>query len=178
MGHRYEPEKLETPARILIVDDHEDNVELLRARLESWGYETSSARDGAEALRTIETTVPDLVLLDIMMPKIDGIEVARRVKNNPDLPFIPIIMQTALDSTDSKVEGLEAGADDYITKPIDFPELKARLRSMLRIKRLQEALEEREKELLEANERLTHMSQTDALTGLDNRRHLNDRIDE
>ena len=113
-----------------------------------------------------------------MMPEMDGNEVARRIKGNTALPFIPIIMQTALDSTDSKVEGLEAGADDYITKPIDFAELKARLRSMLRIKRLQEALEEREKELLEANERLTHMSQTDALTGLDNRRHLNERIDE
>ena len=87
-------------------------------------------------------------------------------------------MQTALDSTEDKVEGLEAGADDYITKPIDFAELKARLRSMLRIKRLQEALEEREKELLEVNERLRYMSQTDALTGLDNRRHLNERIEE
>jgi diguanylate cyclase (GGDEF)-like protein len=87
-------------------------------------------------------------------------------------------MQTALDSTEDKVEGLEAGADDYITKPIDFAELKARLRSMLRIKRLQDALEEREKELLEVNERLRYMSQTDALTGLDNRRNLNERIDE
>jgi diguanylate cyclase (GGDEF)-like protein len=76
------------------------------------------------------------------------------------------------------VEGLEAGADDYITKPIDFAELKARLRSMLRIKRLQEALEERERELLEVNERLRHMSQTDGLTGLDNRRHLNERLEE
>jgi two-component system cell cycle response regulator len=178
MGHRYEPEKLETAARILIVDDHEDNVELLRARLESWGYETASAKDGAEALSTIENTLPDLVLLDIMMPKIDGIEVARRVKNNPDLPFIPIIMQTALDSTENKVEGLEAGADDYITKPIDFPELKARLRSMVRIKRLQEEIEERERELMEANERLRYMSQTDALTGLDNRRHIETRIEE
>ena len=70
---------------------------------------------------------PDLILLDVMMPKIDGIEVARRVKGNADLPFIPIIMQTALDATENKVEGLEAGADDYITKPIDFAELKARL---------------------------------------------------
>jgi two-component system cell cycle response regulator len=113
-----------------------------------------------------------------MMPKVDGMEVARRVKANLALPFFPIIMQTALDTTEAKVEGLEAGADDYITKPIDFPELKARVRSMLRIKRLQEALEERERELLEANERLRHMSQTDALTGLDNRRHLEERIDE
>ncbi|HET9424529.1 MAG TPA: diguanylate cyclase [Gemmatimonadaceae bacterium] len=175
MAHRYEPD---TSARILIVDDHEDNVELLRARLESWGFETLTARDGAEALSVIETRLPDLVLLDIMMPKIDGIEVARRVKNNPDLPFIPIIMQTALDSTENKVEGLEAGADDYITKPIDFPELKARVKSMLRIKRLQEEIEERERELMEANQRLRHMSQTDALTGLDNRRHIETRIEE
>src|SRR3954470_15033321 len=178
MGLRYDPVEGESIARVLIVDDHEDNVELLKARLESWGYGTISARDGAEALSTIETQRPDLVLLDIMMPKVDGIEVARRVKRNPNLPFIPIIMQTALDSTENKVEGLEAGADDYITKPIDFPELKARLRSMLRIKRLQEELEERERELLDVNERLRHMSQTDALTGLDNRRHLEERIEE
>jgi len=165
-------------ARILIVDDHEDNVELLRARLQSWGYEPESAADGAEALDKVEESPPDLILLDVMMPRIDGMEVARRIKANAALPFIPIIMQTALDATENKVEGLEAGADDYITKPIDFPELKARLKSMLRIKRLQEELEERERELLEANERLRHMSQTDALTGLDNRRHLEERLDE
>jgi diguanylate cyclase (GGDEF)-like protein len=165
-------------ARILIVDDHEDNVELLRARLESWGYTTEAATNGAEALRKVEEAPPDLILLDVMMPEIDGIEVARRIKGNESLPFIPIIMQTALDSTENKVEGLEAGADDYITKPIDFAELKARLTSMLRIKRLQEELQERERQLLEANERLKHMSQTDALTGLDNRRHLEDRLRE
>jgi two-component system, cell cycle response regulator len=113
----------------------------------------------------------------LMMPSIDDIEIARRVKGNTKLPFIPIIMQTALDTTEDKVEGLEAGADDYITKPIEFPELKARLRSMLRIKRLQEELEERERQLLEANERLRHMSQTDGLTGLDNRRYLEQQLD-
>jgi diguanylate cyclase (GGDEF)-like protein len=99
------------------------------------------------------------------------------VKSNTKLPFIPIIMQTALDATEDKVEGLEAGADDYITKPIEFPELKARVRSMLRIKRLQEEVEERERELLEANERLRYMSQTDGLTGIDNRRHLEQQLD-
>ncbi|HSQ29913.1 MAG TPA: diguanylate cyclase [Gemmatimonadaceae bacterium] len=166
------------PARILIVDDHEDNVELLRARLEAWGYQALTAGDGDEALSKVDEDPPDLILLDVMMPKIDGIEVARRVKGNSSLPFIPIIMQTALDTTESKVEGLEAGADDYITKPIDFAELKARVNSMLRIKRLQDELEERERQLLEANERLRHMSQTDALTGLDNRRHLEERLDE
>ncbi len=164
--------------RILVVDDHEDNIEVLRVRLESWGYGTDACYNGHDALAYVEKTPPDLILLDVMMPEISGIEVARRIKGNKALPFIPIIMQTALDSTEDKVEGLEAGADDYITKPIDFAELKARLRSMLRIKRLQEALEEREKELLEVNERLRFMSQTDALTGLDNRRHLNERIDE
>lgn len=165
-------------ARILIVDDHEDNIEVLRVRLESWGYAADAVVDGRAALEYVDRSPPDLILLDVMMPEIGGIEVARRVKGNTALPFIPIIMQTALDSTEDKVQGLEAGADDYITKPIDFPELKARLRSMLRIKRLQEALEERERELLEVNERLRHMSQTDGLTGLDNRRHLNERIDE
>jgi diguanylate cyclase (GGDEF)-like protein len=166
-----------SPGRILVVDDHQDNVELLRARLESWGYAVETAADGVEALKAVETSPPDLILLDVMMPNVDGNEVARRVKQNPSLPFIPIIMQTALDSTESKVEGLEAGADDYITKPIEFAELKARLRSMLRIKRLQEELEERERQLLEANERLRHMSRTDGLTGLDNRRYLEQQLD-
>ena len=169
---------VESRSRILVVDDHEDNIEVLRVRLESWGYGVDACDNGAGALEYVEKTPPDLILLDVMMPEIDGIEVARRIKGNKALPFIPIIMQTALDSTEDKVEGLEAGADDYITKPIDFAELKARLRSMLRIKRLQEALEEREKELLEVNERLRYMSQTDGLTGLDNRRHLNERIEE
>jgi diguanylate cyclase (GGDEF)-like protein len=175
MEAQREPDR---PARILIVDDHEDNVELLRARLESWGYQSDSAADGDEALRKVHEAPPDLILLDVMMPKIDGMEVARRIKGNAELPFIPIIMQTALDGTEHKVEGLEAGADDYITKPIDFPELQARVKSMLRIKRLQEELEERERQLLEANARLRYMSQTDVLTGLDNRRHLEERLDE
>jgi len=165
-------------SRILIVDDNPDSLEILRARLESWGYRTQLASDGEEALEKIEAAPPDLILLDIMMPRIDGMEVARRVKGNPSLPFIPIIMETALATTESKVEGLDSGADDYITKPIDFAELKARVNSMLRIKRLQAELEDRERELLDANEQLLHMSQTDALTGLDNRRALENRLEE
>jgi len=166
------------PARILIVDDHEDNVDLLRARLEAWGYETDSANDGDVALKAIEANPPDLVLLDVMMPTLDGTEVARRVKENRSLPFIPIIMQTALDATEHKVKGLNAGADDYITKPIEFSELGARVRSMLRIKRLQEEVERKSTELAEANRKLLHMSQTDGLTGLRNRRYIEERLQE
>jgi two-component system, cell cycle response regulator len=168
----------EASARILIVDDHEDNVELLRARLEARGYSTVSASDGQQALDAVEAEPPDLILLDVMMPKVSGTEVARRIKANRQLPFIPIIMQTALDSTQHKVEGLDAGADDYITKPINFAELEARVRAQLRIKMLQEEVERQRRALEEMNEQLRHTSQTDALTGLDNRRHLQERLDE
>jgi two-component system, cell cycle response regulator len=156
-------------ARILIVDDHEDNVEVLRARLEARGYDIVAAHDGEEALRVVQESCPDLILLDVMMPKLDGHEVARRVKGDSSLPFIPIIMQTALDSVESKVEGLGAGADDYITKPINFAELEARVRSMLRIKRLQDEVERQKREL-------QRVSVTDGLTGLHNRRHLEELL--
>jgi two-component system, cell cycle response regulator len=170
----------QTPARrrILVADDHEDNVELLRARLEARGFEVHAAQNGEQALELVEQVQPDLILLDVMMPRMDGMEVARRMKANPRLPFIPIIMQTALDTTESKVEGLDAGADDYITKPINFAELEARVKSLLRIKALQDALSEREKELQEMNDKLLQISRTDGLTMLDNRRHLEERLDE
>jgi diguanylate cyclase (GGDEF)-like protein len=168
----------EGSARILIVDDHEDNIELLRARLEAWGYETVSAMDGASALRAVRDSHPDLILLDVMMPEVDGIEVARRIKADPSLPFIPIIMQTALDSVESKVEGLDAGADDYITKPIHFSELQARVRSLLRIKALQEKVASRERALAEMNDKLLEISRIDGLTGLANRRYIEERRSE
>jgi two-component system, cell cycle response regulator len=150
---------------ILIVDDHPDNVDLLKDRLEARGYSTLTASDGEEALTLVEgQPTPDLILLDIMLPKMDGLEVARLVKGNKELPFIPIIMQTALDSTQDKVDGLDAGADDYITKPINFAELEARVRSLLRIKALQDQVE--------------RLSRTDALTEVDNRRYLEQRLEE
>jgi diguanylate cyclase (GGDEF)-like protein len=159
------------PARILIVDDHEDNVELLRARLEARGYATLAATDGEEAIARVEMERPDLVLLDVMMPKVDGIEAVRRIKANRALPFIPIILQTALDSTADKVEGLDAGADDYITKPINFAELEARVRTQLRVKALVEEVERQRQEL-------ERISRTDGLTGIDNRRYLEERLEE
>ena len=166
------------PARILVVDDHEDNVDLLRARLEARGYTVSAAHDGQEALDSVYADAPDLILLDVMMPKVNGVEVARRVKSDLTLPFIGIIMQTALDSTENKVEGLDAGADDYITKPINFAELESRVKSLLRIKTLQEQLERKASELEDANQKLTLVSQTDGLTGLDNRRYIEERLKE
>ncbi len=166
------------PERILIVDDHPDNLELLRARLEASGYQIESAEDGQAALDHIYASPPDLVLLDVMMPKIDGIEVVKRLKSDRTLPFIPVILQTALDSTEHMVQGLDAGADDYISKPVNFRELEARVKSLLRIKALQTDLSERERDLSEANDRLLAMSRTDALTELDNRRFLEERLHE
>jgi diguanylate cyclase (GGDEF)-like protein len=160
-----------TRYKILVVDDHEDNVELLRARLEARGYEVFGANDGFSALETVDRVIPDLILLDVMMPKMDGHEVVRRLKANKDLPFIPVIMQTALDSTEDKVGGLDAGADDYITKPINFAELEAHVKSMLRIKQLQT-------ELNQANDKLKTISLTDGLTGIENRRSLEERLKE
>ena len=164
--------------RILVVDDHPDNVQVLRARLEARGYTVESAEDGQQALEQIHESPPDLILLDVMMPRMDGMEVLQRLKNDPSLPFIPIIMQTALDSTDDFVLGLDAGADDYITKPINFRELEARVKSLLRIKALQSDLTAREKELSEANDRLLAVARTDGLTEVDNRRYLEERLHE
>ena len=164
--------------KILVVDDHEDNIELLRARLEARGYEVHGANDGQAALDQVEKVCPDLILLDVMMPKMDGMEVVRRLKANSKLPFIPVIMQTALDSTENKVEGLDAGADDYITKPINFAELEARVNSLLRIKSLQSALAARERELSDLNNKLTEISLTDGLTQVENRRSLEERLNE
>jgi two-component system, cell cycle response regulator len=159
------------PGRILVVDDNQDNIEIIATRLRFRGYEILEASDGAQALMHVRENAPDLILLDVMLPDIDGYEISRRIKGADDLPFIPIILVTARDSTQDKVAGLDAGADDYLTKPINFPELEARVRSMLRIKRLQDELEEKNREL----ERL---SISDGLTGLYNHRHIHGLIHE
>ncbi|MEX0907125.1 MAG: diguanylate cyclase, partial [Gemmatimonadota bacterium] len=159
------------PGRILVVDDNPDNIEIIATRLRFRGYEILEASDGEQALAIVRESAPDLLLLDVMLPDIDGYEISRRIKGATDLPFIPIILVTARDSTQDKVAGLDAGADDYLTKPINFPELEARVRSMLRIKRLQDELEEKNREL----ERL---SISDGLTGLYNHRHIHGLLAE
>ena len=129
------------PARILVVDDVADNVEILRMRLTSLGYEVVVAEDGEQALARVRETLPDLILLDIMMPKIDGLEVVRRLKADARLPFIPVILVTAKASPKDVVAGLDAGGDDYLTKPIDQGALVARVRAMLRIKALHDEVQ-------------------------------------
>jgi adenylate cyclase len=135
------------PARILVVDDTAENRDILQMRLESRGYEVVSAVDGEDGMAKIRATLPDLVLLDVMMPKLDGFEVCRRVKADASLPFIPIILVTARADSKDVVQGLDAGGDDYLTKPIDQAALMARVRSMLRIKALHDQVQAQTVEL-------------------------------
>jgi len=119
--------------RILVVDDAPDTVLLVRAILEDEGYEISSADNGFSALAQIEKSPPDVVLLDVMMPEMDGYEVTQRIRQNAKLPFMPILLITAHDQA-SLVKGLDMGADDFIRKPFEIDELLARVRSLLRLK--------------------------------------------
>jgi len=139
------------PPRILVVDDNEANLDIAKMRLESQGYEVVTAVDGEDALTRVRETRPDLLLLDIMMPKLDGIEVTRRLKADASLPFMPIILVTAKADGKDVVAGLEAGGDDYLTKPFDHASLVARVRSMLRIKELHDTVERQRATLQSAN---------------------------
>ncbi len=131
--------------RILIVDDTVDTVELLKKRFRSDGYDTAEAYDGEEALKQVAEYNPDLIVLDVMMPKLDGYEVCQRLKTDENTRYIPILMLTAKSDVESKVRGLDIGADDYLPKPFDYKELSARVRSLLTIKAAHEKLVEEEK---------------------------------
>src|SRR6516162_9922678 len=127
---------MHNPPRILIADDNEDNRDILATQLATQDYELLQAADGEEALTAARNQLPDLILLDIMMPKLDGLEVCRRLKGDASLPFMPIILVTVRSDTKDVILGLEAGAVEYLTKPIDDVALAARVKSVLQIKEL------------------------------------------
>ena len=127
---------MHNPPRILIADDNEDNRDILATQLATQDYELLQAADGEEALTAARNQLPDLILLDIMMPKLDGLEVCRRLKGDASLPFIPIILVTVKSDTKDVIVGLEAGAVEYLTQPIDQMAVVARVNSVLRIKKL------------------------------------------
>jgi adenylate cyclase len=140
-----------TPPRILIVDDNATNVKVLQTRLAVEGYDIITAADGEEGLSAARQHTPDLILLDVMMPKLDGFEVCRQLRADAAFPFTPIIMVTAMADSKDIVAGLEAGGDEYLTKPVDHAALAARVRSMLRIKRLHDTVETLAAEVKEWN---------------------------
>ncbi len=128
--------------RILVVDDTPQNVRLLGDLLAAKGYDVAAAASGAEALEQIEKHKPDLVLLDVVMPGLSGYDVCRRIRENPATATLPVVMVTALDPGTERIKGIEAGADDFVTKPLNQPELLARVKSLLRIKSLHDQLED------------------------------------
>ncbi len=131
-------------ARVLVVDDILSNVKLLEAKLTAEYFEVVTAFNGAECLAKMEEAAPDIVLLDVMMPGMDGFEVCRRIKANPKSAHVPVVMVTALDQPSDRVAGLDAGADDFLTKPVDDAALFARVRSLVRLKMMTDELRMRE----------------------------------
>ncbi|MEI6306365.1 MAG: response regulator, partial [Deltaproteobacteria bacterium] len=127
-----------TKERVLVVDDEPINVKIIASCLENEGYDVFKAYDGTEALRITRESKPDVIILDVMMPGLDGFEVTKQLRQNPDTNIIPIILLTALGATKDKVKGLNVGADDFLTKPTNFYELRARVRSLLKLKQLHE----------------------------------------
>ena len=146
---------MRTPPRILAVDDMPTNLEILRVRLEAQGYEVITAEDGEEALAKARELEPDLVLLDIMMPKLDGIAVLKQLKQDAMLRFVPIILVTAKSDIRDVVSGLDSGGDEYLTKPFEHAALTARVRSLLRVKELHDTVQHQAAQLKEQTEQLS-----------------------
>jgi len=141
---------------ILIADDNPTNLDIFRARLSAHGYAILTAANGEEALAAARAHQPDLILLDLMMPGVDGLEVCRRLKADAALPFMPIVIVTAKADSKDIVAGLEAGGDEYLTKPVDQAALVARVKSVLRIKALHDTVQAQAAELAEWNRALEH----------------------
>ena len=130
-----------TDSTILLVDDNAQNLELLQAYLEPLGTRISTAADGVEAIESIDADKPDLILLDIMMPRMSGFEVCRKLKADPNTRAIPIIMVTALNELGDIERGVESGTDDFLTKPVNKLELITRVKSLLRVRHLKRELD-------------------------------------
>jgi two-component system sensor histidine kinase/response regulator len=142
------------PAAILVVDDDERNVRLVESMLKPSGYQILHAYDGQEALRRVESSAPDLLVLDVMMPDLSGFELCAMLRARHATRLLPILMVTALHALEDKVKGLELGADDFLTKPINRAELLAKVRSLLRVKSLQDEVEAQRLELEAKNREL------------------------
>lgn len=132
------------PQRVLVVDDDAANIALLRALMEAQGYEVASAEDGVEALEQVAAAPPDLILLDVMMPGEDGYAVCRQLKQHRETRLVPIVLITSLAGEADRIAGLEAGADDFLTKPVSAAEVRARARSLLKLKAFTDDLEHTE----------------------------------
>ncbi len=143
-----------SPAKILVVDDTPQNVKLLADLLTVKGYAVVTAASGPEALERVDAERPDLVLLDVVMPEMSGYEVCRKIREDPATGLLPVVMVTALNPTEERIKGLEAGADDFLTKPINQAELLARVRSLFRIKELYDTVQAQAAQLAEWNKSL------------------------
>ncbi|HEX8687094.1 MAG TPA: diguanylate cyclase [Pyrinomonadaceae bacterium] len=154
---------------ILVADDEPVNLALIKRRLEWEEYRVETAGDGGQAVEAARKILPDLILLDVMMPVLDGLGACRLLKEDPATRDIPVIFLSALDDTETKVSGLALGANDYISKPFSSDELLARVRVAIRLKRERDRLRQRAEELRRSAEAASEMSMTDALTGLLNR---------
>jgi putative two-component system response regulator len=136
------------PLKVLVVDDDKNNFILAKAVLSKHGYQIEGAFSGPEALQKIKEKSYDVILLDVMMPKMDGFEVCRLIKSDETTRLIPVIIVTALNEREDKIQGIEAGCDDFITKPFDFTELAVRVKALAKVKRLNDDLDKAEAAIL------------------------------
>jgi two-component system cell cycle response regulator len=157
------------PPRLLVVDDEPSILDLLRRRLESFGCQVITLTGGTDVLKTAREQMPDLIMVDVMMPDLDGFTVCQQLKEDPEVRDIPVVLLTARSEVESRIKGLEIGAHDYIPKPFDATELIARVRAALRVKFLQD-------ELKAANKMLEQLATNDALTDLPNRRSFDEQF--
>jgi two-component system cell cycle response regulator len=161
---------------ILIVEDEMNSRYLLNTYLTHDGYKVKEARTGEDALKTISEAIPSVIVLDVLLPGITGFEVCRRLKHSISTSFIPIILVTALRGDKERIQGIEAGADDFISKPFNRVELITRIKSLLRIKGLHDALEQKIDELEKAKDKLRKLAVTDGMTGVYNYRAFKSQL--